>query len=97
MLLGRVLAPVTQQSELTVAASTLMAAALFQPVRRRVQAAVDRRFNRARYDAQRTVEAFAARLRDEVDLEGLSEELAGVVQGTVAPATVSLWVREGTA
>jgi hypothetical protein len=78
-------------SPVAVAASTLAAAALFNPVRRRVQHAVDRRFNRARYDADQTVTAFAARLQDAVDLDAVREDLAGVVQAALEPAHLALW------
>jgi hypothetical protein len=74
-----------------VAGATLAAAALFAPVRRRVQYAVDRRFNRARYDADQTVAAFAARLQDAVDLDTVRADLAGVVQAALEPAHLTIW------
>lgn len=77
------------------AVSVLVAVALFTPLRRRVQGAVDRRFNRARFDAERVVEEFSGRLRDEVDLEVLRADLLRVVDQTVAPAGATLWLREG--
>jgi hypothetical protein len=75
-----------------VAVSTLAAAALFSPLRRRVQHAVDRRFNRARYDADEAVAAFAARLQDAVDLDSVQDDLTGVVHQTLEPAHLSVWV-----
>ena len=80
-------------SPLGVAASTLAAVALFNPLRRRVQRLVDRRFNRARYDAEATIAAFARRVRDDVDLELVSSEFVRAVQTSVEPAHVSLWLR----
>jgi hypothetical protein len=80
-------------SSLVVAAATLAVAAVFQPARRRIQQAVDRRFNRGRYNAQRTIAAFSARLREQVDLDTLTDELLAVVHQTVQPSHTSLWLR----
>jgi hypothetical protein len=82
------------KSPVAVAAATLAAAALFNPLRRRVQHAVDRRFNRARYDADEAVAAFAGRLQDAVDLNSVQEDLTGVVQRTLEPAHLSVWVSQ---
>ena len=92
LLLGQLLG---RASSLAVAAATLAVAAAFQPARRRVQLAVDRRFNRRRYDAAQTIQAFSARLRQQIDLDTLSAELLAVVDQTVQPTTAALWLRQG--
>lgn len=93
VVLQGLLSPVTGESDLAVAGATLAVAALFTPVRRRVQAVVDRRFHRARYDAERIVAAFRERLRDEVDLEDLHADLLATIGVTVHPTRASLWLR----
>jgi hypothetical protein len=94
VLLQQLLRPLTQGSELAIVASTIGVAALFQPLRHRIQQVVDRRFYRAKYDAARTLEAFSARLRNEVDLDHLSRELLSAVERTVQPSAASLWLRQ---
>jgi hypothetical protein len=91
--LQALLVGITRSQTIPVAASTLIAAALFQPLRSRVQSVVDRRFNRAQYDAQRTATDFAARLRDQVDLASLSGDLRTVVSRNLAPSSVGVWLR----
>jgi hypothetical protein len=86
-----------QQPQLAIVVSTLVIAAVFNPLRRRIQAFIDSRFYRRKYDARKTLEAFSTKLREETDLDALNNELVGVVRESIRPVHVSLWLRPDTA
>jgi len=95
LVLSALLDPFTGGNTLAVAGSTLVAAALFAPLRSQVQRAVDRRFDRARYDGERLIGGFGERLRDEVDREAIRSDVLGTVDAAVRPASVGIWLRQG--
>ena len=94
LVLQAILTPITGAGTIAVAGSTLVVFALFQPLRGLVQRAVDRRFDRARYDADQTIAAFAVRLRDEVDMDTLRADLRAVIERSLEPSTTVMWVRD---
>ncbi len=97
VVLQEALTGLTQGETLAVAASTLVAFALFQPLRRRVQSVIDQRFDRSRYDGERTTAAFSERLRDEVDLRSVTSDLDATVRQAVVPSTMAIWLRDESA
>jgi hypothetical protein len=94
LILQAILRPLTGGSDVAIAGSTLLTVAAFQPLRRRIQAGIDRRFYRSRYDAVRTLEAFATRMRDEVDIDAVRVEVLDVVSTTIQPAHAAVWLRK---
>ena len=95
LILEPLLRPLTGESTLAVAASTLIVVAVSQPLRNRIRATVDQRFNRRRYNTARTIQAFSARLRDQIDLASLSDEMVRLIGQTMEPTTISMWLRPG--
>jgi hypothetical protein len=93
--LQTLLADITQRDTISVAASTLAVLAVSQPILRRVGRAIDRRFDRARYDAERTAVAFAGRLRDDIDMERITSDLVTTTTNALAPSRTGIWLREG--
>jgi hypothetical protein len=94
LILQAILRPITSGSDVAIAGSTLLTVAAFQPLRRRIQAGIDQRFYRSRYDASRTLDAFATRMRDQVDIDAVRHEVLDVVGSTLRPAHASVWLRQ---